>query len=253
MEEELDWTTGEEEHQGQGAQHQEEEAPEEGLDVGLPGGEEPAGGDHHADEEEPAQLERAGSMTPTASPEREAPADGRPPATASGAAAAQAAPSPADANGEAVPDEWQVMDVPEEWRPRPMIRAWGLPAATTEDELAQLLQEHLAGTGHAVRSVVIDPRQTTGAGKVALVRFQPPPLPEEQEAAAAAAAGEGGASGAGPPAAAEADVGKVAEGIIAALRAAAPELHGAKVNVEKTGAEVRLPACLPNLFVCCID
>ena len=33
----------------------------------------------------------------------------------------------------------QVMDVPDEWRPLPMVRIYGLPAATTEDELAELL------------------------------------------------------------------------------------------------------------------
>ncbi len=70
-------------------------------------------------------------------------------------------------------------------------------------------------------SVVFDPRQCTPASKVALVRFEPPPVPD-----AGAAAGEH-------------DAGKVAEGLIATLRAKAPQLHGVKLNVEKTGAEVR--------------
>lgn len=71
-------------------------------------------------------------------------------------------------------------------------------------------------------SVVFDPRQCIPASKVALVRFEPPPLPDT----GAAAGGEH-------------DAGKVAEGLIAALRAKAPQLHGTKINVEKTGAEVR--------------
>lgn len=113
------------------------------------------------------------------------------------------------------------MDVPEEWRPRPMVRVWGLPAATTEAELRELLEAQ--ALGRAVRSIVFDPRQSTAAGKVALVRFEPPPAP--------AADGGGGAADA-------LDAGKVAEELIKALRAKAPTLHGAKVNVEKTGAEV---------------
>lgn len=117
------------------------------------------------------------------------------------------------------------MEIPEEWRPRPMVRVWGLPAAAQEEELAQLLEATLDGQGASVRSVVFDPRQTTAAGKVALVRFEPPPLPEEG--------------------AAEPDAGKVAEKLIAALRAAAPQLHGAKINVEKTGAEVGQASQLP--------
>lgn len=125
------------------------------------------------------------------------------------------------ASPEVVPEEWQVMNVPEEWRPRPMLRIWGLPAAATEDELAALLEEQ--GLEHGVRSVAFDPRQTTAAGKVALVRFDPPPAPPL------------GDHGAPLP---EPDVGKVAEGLIAALRAKAPQLHGVKLNVEKTGAEV---------------
>lgn len=108
-----------------------------------------------------------------------------------------------------------------------MVRVWGLPAVTTEADLTELLEAQ--GLNHAVRSVVLDPRQTTAAGKVALVRFEPPPLPE---AGAAAAPGGSGQAVLG------ADVTKVAEGIIAALRAKAPVVHGAKVNVEKTGAEV---------------
>ena len=118
------------------------------------------------------------------------------------------------------------MDVPEEWRPRPMIRVWGLPVAATEAELQSLIEAQ--GVGHAVRSVVFDPKQTTAAGRVALVRFQPPPIPEP---------GSGGAGAGG--AAAEADTGKIAEAVIATLRAKPLELHGQKVNVEKTAAEVR--------------
>lgn len=119
----------------------------------------------------------------------------------------------------------QSMDVPEEWRPRPMLRAYGLPKDTTGGDLAELIEAELAAAeqGHpAVRSVVFDPRQSTAGGKVALVRFDPPPLPE-------AGAGAGGD---------QRDAGKAAERIIATLRARAPTLHGAKLNVEKTGAEV---------------
>jgi hypothetical protein len=122
--------------------------------------------------------------------------------------------------GDAVPEEWQVMDVPEDWRPRPMVRIYGLPAATMEDDLMELLAAQQLD--YAVRSVVFDPRQCTPASKVALVRFEPPPLPDS-----GAAAGEH-------------DAGKVSESLIAALRAKALQLHGAKVNVEKTGAEVCL-------------
>lgn len=123
----------------------------------------------------------------------------------------------------------QVMDVPVGWRPRPMLRAYGLPQATGEDELADLLEEQLAGLGFPpVLSVVFDPRQATAGGKVALVRFEPLPPP---------------AALAGDAAAAAADAGKVAGDIIAALRAKAPSLHGAKVNVEKTGAEVMMRGC----------
>ena len=131
------------------------------------------------------------------------------------AAAASGASPPTATAPEAVPEEWQVMDVPEDWRPRPMIRVWGLPQASSEQELADLLES--AELGHGVRSVVFDPKQATAAGKVALVRFQPPPLPLE------------------PP---EPDTGKLAEGLITALRAKQLELHGTKINVEKTGAEV---------------
>ena len=124
-------------------------------------------------------------------------------------------PPAAAAAPEVVPEEWQVMDVPEGWRPQPMLRVWGLPQASTEQEVADLLAS--AELEHAVRSVVFDPKQATAAGKVALVRFHPPPLPLE------------------PP---EPDTGKLAEGLIAALRAKQLELHGTKINVEKTGAEV---------------
>ncbi len=123
------------------------------------------------------------------------------------------------------------MDVPEEWRPRPMIRVWGLPAAATEAELWDLIESQ--GVGLAVHSVVFDPKQTTQAGKVALVRFQPPPLPGEANLDSS-----GAATTAASPAAAATDVGKVAESIITALRAKQLELHGQNVNVEKTAAEV---------------
>ena len=156
-------------------------------------------------------LPRAGSMTPPASPQRAGAGDGD-------GAAGRLTP----AVGEAVPEEWQVMEVPQEWRPRPMIRAYGLPAATTEEELLALLEAQQLGA--SVRSVVFDPRQSTPARKVALVRFASPALP-----------GEPG----GPDASAtEPDAGKLALDIIAKLRAAAPEVHGATLNVEKTGAEV---------------
>lgn len=101
-------------------------------------------------------------------------------------------------------------------------------------------------------SVVFDPRQCTPATKVALVRFEPLAPPD-----AAAAAGRASPAPAAA-AAAEQDAGKVAESIIAALRAKAPELHGAKVNVEKTGAEVRrcsqgrrFAAALPAAWLPC--
>lgn len=207
--EELDWEGSDDEHPVQEAPH-EEAGDDEGLD-GLDGtGSGQAAG-------QPQQVQRAGSMTPPGSPDRARDAaNGAAPTTAATAATTTAA---ATANGDAVPEEWQVMDIPEEWRPRPMVRVWGLPAVTQEEELAQLLEATLAEQGASVRSVVFDPRQATAAGKVALVRFEPPSLPEEG--------------------AAEPDAGKVAEKLIAALRAAAPQLHGTKINVEKTGAEVR--------------
>ncbi|KAL4458497.1 hypothetical protein ABPG75_013362 [Micractinium tetrahymenae] len=209
--EELDWEGSEDEHPAQEEAPQDEGRDDEGL-VGLGG----LGGGHA--EVQPQQLQRAGSMTPPGSPERAGGAanGGAAAGTASAATTTAAA---AAASGD-VPEEWQVMDIPEEWRPRPMVRVWGLPAAAQEEELAQLLEATLAGQGASVRSVVFDPRQATAAGKVALVRFEPPPLPEEG--------------------AAEPDAGKVAEKLIAALRAAALQLHGAKINVEKTGAEVCL-------------
>lgn len=116
------------------------------------------------------------------------------------------------------------MGIPDEWRPRPMIRVWGLPAAATEEQVADAL--NAKGLGHAVRSVTLDPRQATPAGQVALVRFEPPPLPDSR----AALPGEAAPLGE--------DVGKVAEGIIAALRADPPEVLGVAAKVEKTGAEV---------------
>lgn len=208
--EELDWEGSDDEHPAQEAPH-EEGGDDEGLE-GLEG--------LHSRQvaEQPQQLQRAGSMTPPGSPERPGGAANRRAETI-GTAAASASAAAAAANGEPVPEEWQVMDIPEEWRPRPMVRVWGLPAAAQEEELAQLLEATLAEQRASVRSVVFDPRQTTAAGKVALVRFEPPPPPEEGTA--------------------EPDAGKVAEKLIAALRAAAPQLHGAKINVEKTGAEVR--------------
>ncbi|KAL4426495.1 hypothetical protein ABPG77_008353 [Micractinium sp. CCAP 211/92] len=209
--EELDWEGSDDEHPAQEAPH-EEGGDDEGLE-GLEG--------LHSRQvaEQPQQVQRAGSMTPPGSPERPGgAANGR--AATTGTAAASASAAAGAANGEPVPEEWQVMDIPEEWRPRPMVRVWGLPAAAQEEELAQLLEATLAEQRASVRSVVFDPRQTTAAGKVALVRFEPPPPPEEG--------------------AAEPDAGKVAEKLIAALRAAAPQLHGTKINVEKTGAEVCL-------------
>jgi hypothetical protein len=108
-----------------------------------------------------------------------------------------------------------------------MVRVWGLPAAASEAEVRELLEAQ--GLELGVRSVVLDPKQATAAGKVALVRFQPP---------AAAPLADPGA-----PLPPEPDVGKTAEQLIAALRAKAPELHGKKINVEKTGAEVRACCC----------
>ena len=203
MDEELDY--GEEEAAAQHSQGQAEEDGD-GQDA-LDAQHAHAGGDGgHAGAEAAGQLHNGlqggGGLPPSDAPP----------------------PRPAGAGPEAVPEEWQVMDMPEEWRPRPMVRIWGLPAAATEAELAELLEGQ--GLEHGVRSVVFDPKQATQAGKVALVRFDPPAAPPLGEPGAAAAP--------------EPDVGKVAERLIAALRARQPQLHGVKLNVEKTGAEVRV-------------
>lgn len=104
------------------------------------------------------------------------------------------------------------------------MQVWGLPKESTEQELHDLL----TGVGLTVRSVVFDPRQETQKGKVAFVRFPTPPLPWSDE----------GKQPDGTPV--EQDILKIADEIVANLKAQQPELelHGEKLHCEKTLAEV---------------
>ena len=115
----------------------------------------------------------------------------------------------------------------------PAAQIWGIPKEASEAELAELLEQ--AGA-QRVHSVAFDPKQETAKGKVAFVRFPPPPLPWLAAAAEGGGAG-GGAGAAAPP---EADVLKIAEGVVNDLRGVQPELelHGEKLHVEKTQADV---------------
>lgn len=176
-----------------------------------------------------------------------------------------------------VREEWHLMDIPESWRPIPMIRVragragallclpacertasrrpepahtvrcacpppcihptgprgplplcvqiWGLPKEATEQEVMDVL----AGAGVSARSVVFDPKQESGKGKVAFVRFHPPPLPWTDE----------GRKPDGSPL--ESDIQKIAEEVVMRLKAADPplELRGEALHVEKAFAEVR--------------
>ena len=105
------------------------------------------------------------------------------------------------------------MIIPDHWRPLPLFRVWGIPPDVSETEVLEALQQAVPDA--ALRSVAFDPKQGTARGQVAFVRLDPPQDPT-------------------------ADVGKVAEALVARLRAAQPALRSAELHIERTGAEVTL-------------
>jgi hypothetical protein len=167
--------------------------------------------------------------------------DDEPAAPAAAAASApqeakpEGSPAPARAPTPAPDDEWQLMDVPEEWRPRPLMRVWGVHKQAAEGELRAVVE----AAGHPVHSVAFEPKQETPQGKVAFVRLQLPPRGAAAAPPTGAAAAESAAAAAAAP---EPDAGKLADAAVAALRGAAPrpQLRGAELHFERTAADVSL-------------
>ena len=188
-----------------------------------------------AAEEQPADETGAASAAGRDLVEQPPPIQPRPPAQPQGQPAGVAA---AALTGV---EEWEQMEIPEGWRPLPLLRVWGVHPETTEDELKALMWQ--AGVDD-VRSVAFDPKQETTRGKVGFVRLHPPPLAWGEEARRAAptagATANGSSSGAAPEAA---DVQKVAERAVARLRAQQQpplQLRGQDLHFERTSAEVTL-------------
>jgi len=82
---------------------------------------------------------------------------------------------PAEPKPDLGPEEWETMDVPEYWRPLPLVRVRNIPPTATTEDVKVAIEAH----GLTVKSVVFNPdeKQKDADTQVALVRFPPLPLP----------------------------------------------------------------------------
>ncbi|KAL3159657.1 hypothetical protein ABBQ38_010066 [Trebouxia sp. C0009 RCD-2024] len=91
-------------------------------------------------------------------------------AETTGAAGNQAAPKTENLESE----EWELSDVPDEWKPAPLFKVKNIPSADNINE--DSVREVLEAAGLQVRSVAFDTVKILDR-RVAYVRLQPPPLP----------------------------------------------------------------------------
>jgi hypothetical protein len=121
----------------------------------------------------------------------------------------------------ALADEWEGCDIPDEWRPLPLLRISGVPRDATVPELRWVLEAE----GYQVRSVNFDPRSESANGLAAFVRLAPPhPSTKNDDLDV------------------EQDVVQVAHNAVSVLRRKdpSPTLHGQKLHFERPTAEARL-------------
>ena len=117
---------------------------------------------------EPAEAETASGAQQAAA---EVPSQSKSTADAAG---------PGDAGGAAAantkPDEWELMAVPESWRPVPCLEVQA-PLGTSEDELRAAVAPALSQAGLTLTSIHFEPLPSAARRRVACVRMAPPELP----------------------------------------------------------------------------
>ncbi|KAK9840362.1 hypothetical protein WJX74_008327 [Apatococcus lobatus] len=146
---------------------------------------------------------------------------------------ADAAPA-AESEPEADKEEWQQIEVPIEWQPRPMFKVRNI--TSDGDNAAEALQALLEQQELSVESVVMEETSKPNGGKQlsAVVRLTPPPLPWLQgpdEPAPSADAGGG-----------EGDITKIAAAAVRKLKAQEPalEMNGEKLVFDTSSGQVQL-------------
>lgn len=120
-----------------------------------------------AQEEHQAQANGKGNGITKPPAQQEQGAGKRQPATGPATAVGTGGPAKSTAAGQ---NEWQKMEIPDEWRPMPLLRVKGVPVSADEDAVRKILEAE----GLSVRNIAFESIATTPTKKAAYVRLEPP-------------------------------------------------------------------------------